>query len=76
MKGGRKVDRHFQTHLHKKVAWLCGCSEVNKLFFPPRPLFSKEKQTWTSAGSGDLHNLHKAEKLDQCTSTILELRTE
>jgi hypothetical protein len=66
--GDGKVARHLQSHLHKNIASLCGCSMMKKLLPPsPCPLFSKEKQTWTSAGFGDLHNFHKAEIFQQCT---------
>jgi hypothetical protein len=70
--GGREGDgnvaRHFQFHLHENVAWLCGCSWMNKLFYQSYPLFSQEKQTWTPAGFGDLHN---NQKLKSSTNRLL-----
>jgi hypothetical protein len=61
-KGQKTFTRHFRPHLYATVPWLCGCSQLNKLFCWPCILFSKEKTTWTTSGYDDLHNFHKSGK--------------
>jgi hypothetical protein len=48
---------------------------MNKFFYWPCLLFSKEKSSWTSAEFDDLQNLHKAEKGHENTvAHILSLK--
>ena len=63
MSKGKKVfTRHFHCQLYESIPWLCGCTNLNKLFCWPCFLFSTEKTTWITIGYDDLHNLHKSEK--------------
>ena len=57
--GGKKV---FTHHFHQTIPWICGCSDLCKLFCWSYFLPSMEKITWFTKGYDDLHNLHKSEE--------------
>ncbi|KAJ4425901.1 hypothetical protein ANN_27527 [Periplaneta americana] len=52
--------RKFNLEYYSKVDWLCGCSNLAKLFCWPCLLFNNEKNVWNKTGYSDVNNFYKA----------------
>ena len=61
-KNGKPFIRHFQESMYNTYPWLCGSSELSKLFCWPCLLFPNEKSTWNTSGYSDLNNFTTAVK--------------